>query len=641
MSAGDIDYEFNGYDPDLGGITQAEVMSRGKSLPLIDDQTVALTEGRVRKSGVLERLQEWRDEDAAAFSIGGRPSLISERAILTGLLLLAKEGKAMFLTNLRDLLMSRLSDASRELLGLETPMTAFVGHSPEQNRWYANTARAFQRINDLMDPFPQERRRAKTYTEIQEILRAHDVQLEEKRKARLDEFTKLLLVMTFNEQSRTIRRATNKVDVSFDQTYIGTPNTKGYSRKNLAKRVAEEARVDEMRTLKPGPVDAYAGWHVSTGPRTDAGRGQVDLTTPDKKGDSETYRWGWEINIAVRVDSEAPGKHRFPALAVAATMSLPNVRVAEEAVSLMRATKALGLEPGVGDADKQYWANSTTDRLHDDAIKEGFTPSTDYRVDRLGHQGGDHGALYIEGGTYCPATPEPLQDATKELLGNIIDTATYRERIKTRTAFQLHVKEKADAKGRIVLRCPALGPSPTVTCPLRELLKTVTDKVRPAVDGEDLPDFADKICSQHSVSFDTANNRRNAQAFEYGTKEWDEFHTHARNSIESLNSQIKSNGPEDIESASRRRVRGFGAAQIIVSILLTNFNLRKIAAFISDKIKEDAKKQVNGQPMVPPIRRRDREFHNPYTDTYPAGVMRPDKAKHTMSDETGGPPLRT
>jgi hypothetical protein len=641
MSAGDIDYGFTGYEPDLGGITQTEVMSRGKSLPLIDDQTVALTEGRVRKAGVLERLQEWRDEDAAAFSIGGRPSLISERAILTGLLLLAKEGKAMFLTNLRDLLMSRLSDASRELLGLETPMMAFVGHSPEQNRWYANTARAFQRINDLMDPFPQERRRAKTYTEIQAILRAHDVQLEEKRKARLDEFTKLLLVMTFNEQSRTIRRASRKVDVSFDQTPIGTPNTKGYSRKTLAKRVAEEAAVDEMRTLKPGPVDAFAGWHVSTGPRTDAGKGEVDLTTPDKKGGTDVYRWAWEINIAVRVDSEAPGKHRFPALAVAATMSLPNVRVAEEAVSLMRATKALGLEPGVGDADKQYWANSTTDRLHNDAIKEGFTPSTDYRIDRLGHQGGDHGALYIEGGTYCPATPEPLQNATKELLGNIIDTATYRTRIKNRTAFQLHVKEKPDAKGRVVLRCPALGPSPTVTCPLRELLKTVTDKVRPAVDGENLPDFADKICSQHSVSFDTANNRRNAQAFEYGTKEWDEFHTHARNSIESLNSQIKSNGPEDIESASRRRVRGFGAAQIIVSILLTNFNLRKIAAFISDKIKEDAKKQVNGQPVVPPIRRRDREFHNPYTDTYPAGVMRPDKVRHTVSDETGGPPLRT
>jgi hypothetical protein len=76
-------------------------------------------------------------------------------------------------------------------------------------------------------------------------------------------------------------------------------------------------------------------------------------------------------------------------------------------------------------------------------------------------------------------------------------------------------------------------------------------------------------------------------------------------------------------------------------MLLTNFNLRKIAAFISDKIKDDARKHVNGELVVRPIRRRDREFHNPYTDTYPAGVMRPDKAKHVASDETGEPPLRT
>ncbi|MEC5154292.1 hypothetical protein RCH23_001672 [Cryobacterium sp. CAN_C3] len=190
-----------------------------------------------------------------------------------------------------------------------------------------------------------------------------------------------------------------------------------------------------------------------------------------------------------------------------------------------------------------------------------------------------------------------------------------------------------------MLRCPALGPSPTVTCPLRELLKT--RKVLKGVEEENLPDFADKICTQHSVSFDTAKNRRTAQAFEYGTKEWDKFHTHARNSIESLNNQVKSGGTEDIESASRRRVRGFGAAQIIVTMLLTNFNLRKIAAFISDKIKDDAKKQVNGEPPVALVRRRDREFHNPYTDTYPPDVKRPTKPKRSDSDETGGPPRRT
>ena len=528
---------------------------------------------------------------------------------------------------------------SRELLGLEKSFEAFIGHVGEKNRWYANTIRAFQRINDLTDPFPQERRHSKTYTEIQEILRTHDVELEEKRKARLDEFTKRFLVMTYHEQPRSVRRASNKIDISFDQTYIGTPTVKGYSKNTLAKRVADESKVEDMRTLKPGPVDAHAGWHVRTGPRTDVGKGQADLTDPGRKTDSTEYRWGWEINIAVRVDSEAPGQKRFPALAVAATMSLPNVRVAEEAISLMRAAKGIGLEPGVVDADKQYWANALVERLHDPAHREGYTPSTDYRVDRMGAQGGDHGALYIEGGTYCPATPAPLQNATKDVLGAVIDTETYRQRINERRAFKLHVKEKPDARGRTVLRCPALGTSPTVTCPLRELIKT--KKVLPGIDSENVPDFADKICSQHSVSFDTARNRRNAQAFEYGTKEWAENHTHARNSIESLNNQVKSGGTEDIESASRRRVRGFGAAQIIVTMLLTNFNLRKIAAFISDKIKDDAKKQVNGEPPVALVRRRDREFHNPYTDTYPPDVERPTRPKRSDGDETGGPPRRT
>jgi hypothetical protein len=127
----------------------------------------------------------------------------------------------------------------------------------------------------------------------------------------VDEFTRLFLVMTYNEQSRSIRRASNKIDISFDQTYVATP--KGYSRKNLAKRVADEARIEEKRTLNPGPVDAFAGWHVSTGERTDASAGRVDLTNPGKKTGPAQYRWGWEITIAVHVDSEAPGQHRSPA----------------------------------------------------------------------------------------------------------------------------------------------------------------------------------------------------------------------------------------------------------------------------------------------------------------------------------------
>lgn len=641
MSTQEALFAFVDPEADLGGLTQAEVMGRGRAYQTLDDNLVALMEARVRKTGALEKLRQWRQNDAGAFALGGRPSLISDLAILTGLLLLAKEGSAMHITALSALFQYRLSETSRNLLGLEASGAGYLGHTGQQWRWYNNAHRAFHRITDLMDPFPQERYESKTYTDIQQILDDHDKKLEEKRKARLDEFTKLFLVMTYNEQPRAIRRVSNTVDISFDQTYMGTPTTTGYSQRNLARKVAEEAKVEDKRTLTPGPVDAFAGWHVRAGTRVDSPKGTPDMTTPAGPKAATIYRWGWEANIAVRVDSDAPGKHRFPALVMAATLSLPNVAVAEEAVSLMRSSKAAGLQAGVGDADKQYWANALPERLHDPAIAEGFTPSTDYRIDKLGVQGGDHGALYIEGDAYCPATPIALKDATKEVHGGIIDIATYRARIKERKAFQLHQKEKPDAKGRVVLTCPAVGPSPTVTCPLRDFAVARAKKELPDIDEADLPEMVGKICTQGSVSFNAADIRRQKQKFQYGSAEWEEFHTHARNSIESLNSQIKAGGAEDIESASRRRVRGLAAAQVVATVLLATFNIRKIAAFISDKIKADATQHQGPVSAKTKMRRRDREFHNPYTGTYPPGVTPPGTpAPRPVDDGTGGPPPR-
>ncbi|QIZ98093.1 hypothetical protein [Leifsonia sp. PS1209] len=96
-------------------------------------------------------------------------------------------------------------------------------------------------------------------------------------------------------------------------------------------------------------------------------------------------------------------------------------------------------------------------------------------------------------------------------------------------AYELHKKE-TKPNGKVMLACPALGNAPTVTCPLRELVKKAAKKSRPAIDEEDLIPAAvrDTICSKHSATFDPADLRREAQAFPYGTQEWEDFHTHAR-----------------------------------------------------------------------------------------------------------------
>lgn len=119
------------------------------------------------------------------------------------------------------------------------------------------------------------------------------------------------------------------------------------------------------------------------------------------------------------------------------------------------------------------------------------------------------------------------------------------------------------------------------------------------------------------------------QAFDYGSQEWEDFHEHARNTVESENNQLKAAGDEDIETAGRRRVRGFSAAQVMVTLLLVNHNIRKIAAFIDERRKQRAK---NAPREPAPLRRRDRVWANRYVRTTGNGDLTVTRIGRTSSE---------
>lgn len=220
MTTQDTDFYLPGYTPEFGGITEREIIGRGRNMQPVNAGTVALIEARVRKSGILEQLEQWTAEDAKPDGMGGRPAAISFRALLTAMLLLAHEGAPMHMSRAATLLQHRLDDQSRAMLGVPKATTSFTTHTTANARWYNNTVRAFHRIIRLVDPYPQERYTAKTYTEIQAILANHDAARAEKYKARLDHFTRVMLNMIFMMQPRHLRRASKQLDVSFDQTYV-------------------------------------------------------------------------------------------------------------------------------------------------------------------------------------------------------------------------------------------------------------------------------------------------------------------------------------------------------------------------------------------------------------------------------------
>lgn len=606
-----------------GGFSPDEVEAHGSLHTLISDAQVQSAFNRVCKTGVIEMLEEWHKADKPKTGMGGQPRKIREPALLVGLLLLAQEHSPLYLRSLSELFHHRLTAASRALLGLPETLSNYVTISSEATKWEKNTNHAFHRMTDLMDPYPMKRYTSLTYTQVQEVLDNHDDAREQRMKRRLDLFTNAFLRMTFNEQPREIRRASARLDISFDQTFIHPPTKKGYSKKTIAQRVRDET-AGTVEKLTPGPVDPFAGWYPKKGDRPDVPKGGKDNTSPeDNKKYENSLDWGWMLNIAVRVDSEHPEQVRFPKIAVATTMSMPNIGVSEEAVELMSAALGMGLPPGLGDADMQYWANALPERLHIPAGALGWTASTDYRIDRLGVRGSKGGVQFIEDGHYCPEMPTPLKNATKDVATGVIDEDVFHIRREQRQAFQVHVKEKPDSKGRQPVSCPARGKSPTVTCPLYELLMErdnkalpkVADKERPRVEEEDVPEFVPEICRQHSVSMNAEDGIRNKQGMAYRSKEFDRFHKHARNSIESLNAGIKDAGKEDIGEPSRRRVRGFAPGQVFAAILLTNFNLRKIASFLHEKQLTEAAEAKGKAPTTAKLRRRDRLWDNPYTKT--------------------------
>jgi hypothetical protein len=78
--------------------------------------------------------------------------------------------------------------------------------------------------------------------------------------------------------------------------------------------------------------------------------------------------------------------------------------------------------------------------------------------------------------------------------------------------------------------------------------------------------------------------------------------------------QVKAGGTEQLELSTR----GFAAAGVFVAILLTNYNLRTIAAFIQEELLAELNPADPTIPAREPLlRRRDRLWHNPYTGTYP------------------------
>lgn len=159
----------------------------------------------------------------------------------------------------------------------------------------------------------------------------------------------------------------------------------------------------------------------------------------------------------------------------------------------------------------------------------------------------------------------------------------WRERISQRTRYLLKPKENADADGNQPLRCPAVGPSATVACPLRPASLTPVTKVALRARVTSPPEHPDRICTQTSVTFPPSAGAKYRQDLQYGTDEWQAWYATARNTIEGFNGYIKDGAHEALGDPTRRRLRGRTAQHFLTTLLVVSANIRKIRTFLAEQ----------------------------------------------------------
>ncbi len=545
----------------------------------ISDSTVKTVAELIDSSGIVEQVIIWRDKDSGERHPGGRPAKVSDRTIVTLLALCAVEGTPLLFTEIEQLAKHRLSDTSRKLLEI-----------PETDYAYSSLWRAFRRFTKVIDGYPAPLNRRFTNEEAKELREGLDLNFAAIMEERANRVANQLLDVTWKLVPREIRRKW-KGNIAIDATVVPvvSPN---------------------RRSGSSGLADPNAGWYSRTADTATRGP-MLSAVGKAKTSELENRAYGYEAHLALMGSNDPHQPAEFPLLAIAIAYARPASAVGESALELLQSLDDRNYPKNYVISDRAYWPGTKAEKLQIPARRLGWKNINDYRRDQLGIQDHFAGSLLIEGNWYCPSIPKPLIDATEDYRNGTITAATYEARIKERARYMLHVKEhKAD--GTVRLRCPALGPSATVACPLRPASLTAPNATK-RVQVTKKPENIGKVCKQQAVTFTARAGAKYRQDVQFLGTEWKKMYPALRNTVEGFNGFVKDQQFENLEASGRRRVRGRTAQFLMTTLLVAAANIRRIRTFIAEHSDPERIKQLANQR----IKRQERRTDQPVSDRSP------------------------
>jgi hypothetical protein len=288
-----------------------------------------------------------------------------------------------------------------------------------------------------------------------------------------------------------------------------------------------------------------------------------------------------EATLVIMGADEPDAERTYPYFVVGmAPLHKPGHEPGQNAIRALRSVHERG-HPARWCAGDRAYTNAQPEHFQLPVRALGYEPVLDYRLDQLGVQGTYAGAIHVEGGRYCPAMPQTLIDATKDLREGRIDEAVWQERIAARERFAFRAKANPDAEGHQRLMCPAAGTAPTIRCdhkPRSQDARTA-GKGRTRLSAE-LVTHPPTVCEQETVTFPPDANTKLRQKLPFGSPEWARTYHALRATIEGVNGFVKDHAKEAAGEPGKRRIRGMAAQSLFLAFLLFASNWRKIDTFL-------------------------------------------------------------
>ncbi|MEV6104461.1 hypothetical protein AB0M28_07035 [Streptomyces sp. NPDC051940] len=554
-------------------------------------------EARIATADVLRALDEVCDQavldtlTALVHHPLGRPRLLSVEGLFAGMQLCTNRHGKVLLDRTTAILQWAIPPQLRErFLIPERPDTA---HGFEAS--YAVVRRLFHRLIDTMDPSPLPKNHRLDKTRAAQLLAAS-------RRPVLDERAGLLLTTTNAVIDASLADLAPHLHRNWDGSLAldATP-IRTYAR--------------GLRTTGPDlATDPDAGWYVRTGDHRDPDLQPVTGTgKPGKEGKAKKRdrpvkaMFGYDATLAIarnpaRDGTPGPDRasdpHTPPAVVVGFTLDKPGHAPGPNATRVLTDLHERGHPAGFLAADRAY-NNTTPADFQLPARRLGYHLVFDYRHDQLGIQAGSQGALQIEGTWHCPATPQVLITATRDLHDDTIDQETWIARIVARTAFQLVPKQHPAPDGRQRLSCPAAAGH--LQCPIKKDSLGRGPHI-PVADPAPSPTGPAKICTQQTITIPAQAGAQHHQALPYGSEDWQRVYFRLRNSVEHFNGYAKDPLYEAIEQPSRR-IRGIAAQTFLLAFQLAHTNRRKISRWLDTLPSPDQpprRRPTRRRPVKPP-----------------------------------------